>query len=210
VECDFEILKVAFDEQAAVFVDIVDEASDLSDPTALVGWDCAVLVGHVSTAIEALWRWRGDAPESAVEVDAVGWWDLAVGVTNDAFAQRYARKRSHVELRELIHASVARARELVPATAPDLILVAPGAIAWTRFDQALATRVFELTVHGLDLAMAIGSNTEMSSAALDVAGRLLDGRLDGSRPGDITDEAKWVLAATGRIDHLDVRLPVMR
>ena len=92
---------------------------------------------------------------------------------------------------------------------PDAVLVAPGGIAWTRFDQGLATRVVELTVHGLDLAAAIGSTTLMSPEALAITGQILDERLDGSRPTGLDDDARWVAAATGRAPHPDPRLPVL-
>ncbi len=209
MDVDFDELRAAFGEQSEVFVDLVDRTPDLSTPTALEGWDCAVLVGHVSTAVEALWRWQGDPPPDAPEVDAVGWWDGVDGGANDTFSQRYAAKRSHEQLRELVGSAVERANGMLPAMAPDAPLVAPGGVAWTRFDQALATRIVELTVHGLDLAAATASTTAMSPAALAVTGKVLDERLEGARPADLGDDARWVPAATGREPHPDARLPVM-
>ena len=209
MDFDFEQLRAAFSEQSRTFVDLVDQTRDLSTPTRLEGWDCAVLIGHVSTAVEALWRWQGNALPDAPELDAVGWWDGVDAGTNDTFSQRYAAKRSHNQLRELIAAAVQRANDMVPTMPPGATLVAPGGIAWTRFDQALATRVFELTVHGLDLAAAVGSTNAMSPNALAVTGQILDERLDGPRPAELGDDAGWVVAATGRAPHPDSRLPVM-
>lgn len=168
---DFDSLRDAFREQSVSFVDLVDATPDLAAPTPLEGWDCAVLTGHVSTAIEALWRWRGDPPANALELDRVNWWDAADPTVNDTFAQRYASKRTHDELRELIDGSVSQANELLPEASPDWTLIAPGGSAWVRFDQAVATRIFELTVHGLDLAAATSSSTVPGTAALAVAGR---------------------------------------
>jgi hypothetical protein len=209
MDFDFEQLRSAFGEQSRTFVDLVDQTRDLATPTMLEGWDCAVLIGHVSTAVEALWRWQGQAPPDAPEVDAVGWWDGVDAGTNDAFSQRYAAKRSHAQMRELITSAVRQANNMLSTMEPDATLVGPGGIAWTRFDQGLATRVVELTVHGLDLAAAIGSTTAMSPTALAVTGRILDERLDGPRPADVGDDAQWVAAATGRAPHPDSRLPVV-
>ena len=206
---EFDGLRSAFTEQSTIFLDLVNAAPDLAAPTALAGWDCAVLIGHVSTAIEALWRWQGDPPDGTVELDAVRWWDAADPAINDNFAQRYADKRSHQELRNLIAAAVHHAHGFLPEASPDMCLVAPGAAAWASFDQALATRTFELTVHGLDLARATGSSSKMATAALEITGSILDQRLDGSRPADIDAEHDWVLAATGRTPHPDPRLPVV-
>ena len=209
MDFDFELLRAAFGDQSTTFIGLVDDTGDLATPTALGDWDCAVLIGHVSTAVEALWRWQGDAPPDAPEIDAVGWWDGVDPGINDTFSQRYAAKRSHEQLRELIRSSLQRATEILPTMAPEATLVAPGAIAWTRFDQGLATRIVELTVHGLDLAAAISSTTAMSPRALAVVGSILDERLDGTRPADLEDDARWVSAATGRAPHPDPRLPVM-
>ena len=195
--------------QGSVALVLPVTSSTTSTLTALGDWDCAVLIGHVNTAVEALWRWQGEAPNGAPEIDGVGWWDLVDAGTNDAFSKRYAAKRSHDELRELIRSSVRRATDMLPTTPPEQTLVAPGGLAWTRFDQALATRILELTVHGLDLGEATKSTTAMSPRALAVVGSILDHRIIGTRPSDIDHDARWVAAATGRTPHPDPRLPVL-
>jgi hypothetical protein len=209
MDFDFDELRAGFGGQSRVFVELVDATPDLSTPTKLEGWDCAVLVGHVSTAVEALWRWQGEPSPDVPVIDAVGWWDVVDGGVNSTFAQRYAAKRSHDELRELIRSGVRRANEMLPAMTPATQLVAPGGGAWARLDQALATRIVELTVHGHDLAAANGLTSAMDPAALAITGRILDVRLDGARPSDLGDDGRWVAAATGRAAHPDSRLPVM-
>jgi Mycothiol maleylpyruvate isomerase N-terminal domain len=206
---EFDNLRAAFQRQSAEFLDLVDATPDLAVPTPLDGWDCAVLIGHVSTAIEALWRWRGDPPDGAVELDRVDWWDGVDPTGIDTFAQRYAAKRTHGELRELIASSIDRADQLLAEASSDWTLVAPGGIAWTRLDEALATRTFELTVHGLDLATASCSSGVPDAAALAISGEILDRRLDGPRPTDLEADLDWVRAATGRASHADPRLPVV-
>jgi len=104
---------------------------------------------------------------------------------------------------------VHRANEMLPEMTPETPLVAPGGGAGARFDQALATRIVELTVHGLDLAAATDSASTMSPRALSITGHILDVRLDGDRPVDLAADAQWVVAATGRAPHADSRLPVM-
>lgn len=128
---------------------------------------------------------------------------------NSDFAQRYAENRSHQELRDKIVETVTRARPIVTETPPDLTMSIPGGAAWATFDQVLATRIFELTVHGLDLAAAIESQASMAPSALTIAGDILDSRLDGARPPDIDGDTEWVLAATGRVAHADPRLPTI-
>ena len=207
---DFDRLCRAFEQQGAEFLDLVDATPDLAVPTPLTGWDCAVLVGHVSTAVEALWRWRGEPHDGTPELDRVGWWDITEPTDNDTFAQRYASKRTHGELRGLIAAAIGQAAELLREASPDWTLVPPGGTVWARFDQALATRIFELTVHGLDLASATDSSAVPHPAALAICGEILDLRLGGVRPPDLEAELDWVRAATGRSAHADPHLPVVR
>jgi hypothetical protein len=207
---DFDVLVDAFHRQSADFLDLVDATPDLAVPTPLEGWDCAVLIGHVSTAIEVLWRWRGLPADSAFELDRVNWWDAADPAVNDAFGRRYASKRTHAELRALIAASIDQANDLLPEASPAWTLAVPGGVAWARFDQAVATRIFELTVHGLDLAMATGSSAVPCAPALAISGEILDRRLHGARPTDVKSDLEWVRVGTGRTPHADPRLPVVR
>lgn len=132
MDFDFELLRVGFSEQGAIFVGLVDDTADLATLTALGDWDCAVLIGHVNTAVEALWRWQGEVPNGAPEIDASGWWDFVDAGTNDSFSKRYAAKRSDDELRELIRSSVTRVADMLATTAPEQTLVAHGGLAWTR------------------------------------------------------------------------------
>lgn len=213
MELEYEQVQRAFAAQSRAFLELVDVTEDLSTPTSLGDWDCAVLVGHVSTAIEGLARWL-DAPRADLtdEWDAVSWWDGAAAIAdvNDDFSKRYAAKRTHQQLREVITAAVRHGNEIVAATSADATLVLPAAGVWCRFDQGVATRVFEMTVHGIDLAQAIGADAEPSPEALDLVVRILDERLDAERPTDLADDMDWLLTATGRADHRDHRLPVIR
>ena len=62
----------------------------------------------------------------------------------------------------------------------------------------------------LDLAAATYSDVAPGTAALEVAGEILDRRLGGDRPVDLGADLDWVRAGTGRVAHADARLPVVR
>lgn len=128
---------------------------------------------------------------------------------NADFSVRYAAKRTHQQLRDLIAAAVSKSYETVANSTAEAALLPPVPGVWLRFDQALTSRMFELTVHGIDLASATGSEAEPSTLALGVTGAILDELLDGDRPADLSDDMAWVVAATGRVEHSDPRLPVM-
>ena len=128
---------------------------------------------------------------------------------NSDFAQRYAQKRSHQDIRDKIVETVTHAHQVVTDTAPNLMMSIAGGAGWATFDQVLATRIFELTVHGLDLAAAIESKAVMAPSALAITGGILDSRLHGDRPADVVGITDWILVGTGRIPHTDPRLPTV-
>lgn len=213
MELDYGQVREAFAEQCQVFLALVDETSELSTPTSLGEWDCAALIGHVSTAIEALFRWQGTPGADDDEIDVLSWVTLGgedIADQSADFSMRYAAKRTHQQLRDLVAAAVVKGTETVATTPADATLLLPVPGIWARFDQALASRVLELTVHGIDLGSAIGSVTKPSRVALGVVGAILDELLEGDRPEDLADDAVWVPVATGRVEHSEQRLPVMR
>jgi uncharacterized protein (TIGR03083 family) len=212
MELDCGQVRQGFKEQCQVFLDLVDETEDLSTPTGLGEWDCAALIGHASTAVEALFRWQSPPTDGGNEVNAATWLGVGDETTADMnadFSRRYAAKRTHQQIRDLIAAAVVKGNETVAVTEPDVTLMFPFGEIWARFDQGLASRVLELTVHGIDLASAIGSATDPSPVALGVVGAILDELLEGDRPADLGEDRAWVFAATGRAEHTDPRLPVM-
>jgi hypothetical protein len=96
----------------------------------------------------------------------------------------------------------------VPADA-----VGPGYFAPMRVDEFAASRIVEAVVHGLDLTLALGRETIASPEGIAVTAAILDDllarRTAGSRPADLSDDLAWVMAASGRAEHGDNRLPLI-
>lgn len=185
---------------------------DLAAPTRLEGWSIRVLLGHLSSGTEALWRWLGGEPGGRVELDAISYWDPAgqFAEGSSTWALEYASKRSDEEILMGLDSALVRGVEVLADTPDDGVIVPPIGPAWIRFDEFAVTRVLELTVHGLDLAAAAGVSIESDPLAVEVTSAVLDGRLEGGRPADLIDEQAWIEAATGRQAHADRRLPVIR
>lgn len=211
MELNFDDLKAAFAEQGDQLKAIVDDVGELSVPTRLPGWSAGVMTGHVSTAIEALWRWDSAEPGEGIELDAVSYWRpvAAFAEAGSDWAIHYAANRSEAKLREGLVTAIDRAGSHLEEAAPESVIALPMGGAWLRFDQFLATRILEMTVHGLDLAEAGGSNVEPGLRSIGLTAAILDECLDGSRPSDLADGASWVEAATGRRPYDDERLPVV-
>ena len=92
-------------------------------------------------------------------------------------------------------------------------LVGPGYFAPMQVDEFVASRVVEAVVHGLDLTLALGRDTIASPEGLKMTASILDDLLArrtlGRRPAGLADDLAWVLAASGRAEHADTRLPLI-
>lgn len=209
---DLPLLRTAFLSQACIINRMVRGMSDLSWTTRLPGWSVGVLIGHLWTATEALWRWQGAAEIGGRQLNAVTYWDpvAAFADGNADWAVAYAAKRSPHQLKAGLTTALATADGHIANAMPESVIALPLGSAWIRFDDFLATRLLELTVHGLDLANAAGLEVGPDDDALTVTAAILDRRLPGPRPDDLQQPNAWVEAATGRTDHHDERLPVIR
>ena len=91
--------------------------------------------------------------------------------------------------------------------------VGPGYFAPMRVDEFVASRVVEAVVHGLDLTLALGRDTIATPEGIGLTAAILDDLLArrtlGRRPDDLYDDLAWVLAASGRAEHPDNRLPLI-
>lgn len=96
----------------------------------------------------------------------------------------------------------------VPADA-----VGPGYFAPMQVGEFVASRVVEAVVHGLDLTMALGREPIATPEGIALTASILDDLLArrtlGRRPADLADDLAWVLAASGRAEHPDNRLPLI-
>jgi len=162
---------------------------------ALGEWDVRALTGHTSRALTTVETYLG-TPATGVRVAGPVEYFLAVrGATSpDAIAQR--GKETGVALgedpaaavRELVH----RVTALVRNT-PDDALVATPAGAMTLIDY-LPTRTFELAVHSLDLARALGLPPPASLAPALAASLELAGAIGARLPS----AGELLLLLTGR------------
>ena len=91
--------------------------------------------------------------------------------------------------------------------------VGPGYFAPMRVDEFVASRVVEAVVHGLDLTLALGRDTIATPEGVALTASILDDLLArrtlGRRPADLYDDLAWIMAASGRAEHADNRLPLI-
>jgi mycothiol maleylpyruvate isomerase-like protein len=110
-------------------------------------------------------------------------------------------------LHETFTKAVAEARAVPPGT------VGPGYFAPMRVDEFVASRIVEAVVHGIDLTQALGRDPIASPAGIAATAAILDDllarRTIPGRPAALSGDLGWVLAASGRAESSDNRLPLI-
>ena len=110
-------------------------------------------------------------------------------------------------LHETFSKTVAEAR-VVPAST-----VGPGYFAPMRVDEFVASRIVEAVVHGIDLTQALGRDSIATAEGIAATAAILDDllarRTIAGRPAELSDDLDWILAASGRAESGDNRLPLI-
>jgi hypothetical protein len=110
-------------------------------------------------------------------------------------------------LQETFSKTVAEARAVPAGT------VGPGYFAPMRVDEFVASRIVEAVVHGIDLTQALGRDSIATAAGVAATAAILDDllarRTIPGRPAELADDLDWILAASGRAESSDNRLPLI-
>ncbi|MCI0888307.1 MAG: maleylpyruvate isomerase N-terminal domain-containing protein [Chloroflexi bacterium] len=188
--------KEAYKLAARFFVDTVARVQPTQwDDVGLGEWNVRDLVGHTSRSLTRVEEFSAQPAEKATVLSAAEHYRVALAPANvnDEIAAR--GREAGAELGDDPAAAVRTAADrvlpLLDGLSEDMVISYPnGAI---RLGDYLETRVLELTVHTLDLAIAIGADDEAPPEALSVTLHLLADLAVASGQG-----APLVLAATGR------------
>ena len=186
----------AYREAIASFLDTAAKVQpEQWDAPGLGVWTVRDLVGHASRSITRVEEFGVRRAESVDIASAAHHYRRSLRQPSDD--ERVA-ERGRIAGRELgddplatMNADWARAESILDATGEDTIIAYDN--GGIRFGDYLETRVFELTVHTLDLANAIGVEVEPSREAMSVTLRLLAALAVESGRG-----APLALSGTGR------------
>ncbi|HEY5230140.1 MAG TPA: maleylpyruvate isomerase family mycothiol-dependent enzyme [Galbitalea sp.] len=176
-----------FETAAQSFLDLVAgvKVSQWDEP-ALGVWDVRSLVGHTARAILVVEQYLLDDPAASVTAaDAETYYVEVLGTytDNDAIAARgvEAGKALNENSGAEFEAALGRAVALIAENDPDRI-VAVGPIG-IPLGEYLRTRVFELVVHGMDIAKATnqphGIPSHVVANVADLAARVAVRKGDG-------------------------------
>ena len=188
--------RLAYRQAVVCFLETATKAQpEQWDAPGLGVWTVRDLVGHASRSITRVEEFGVRRAESIDITSAVHHYRRSLRQPSDD--ERVA-ERGRIAGRELgedplatMNADWARAEQILDATDEDTIIAYDN--GGIRFGDYLETRVFELTVHTLDLANAIGIEVEPSREALGITLQLLAALALESGRG-----ASLALSGTGR------------
>jgi uncharacterized protein (TIGR03083 family) len=187
--------RAGFSSAAEFFVGLVEQVKpEQWDAEGLGEWSIRDLVGHTARALVTTEAYL-QAPSREVEIKgpAEYYRKIFAKATPTEVAER--GRLSGQELGPDPAGEVARiAARVLPAVAraPDTMMIETP-VGGMRLVDYLPTRVFELTVHSLDLARALGIKVDLPTQAAASALHLL-AHLAQNHP----DPGVLLLAATGR------------
>jgi uncharacterized protein (TIGR03083 family) len=142
--------------------------ADLDGP-GLGDWDLRALVGHTSRSLVTVETYLDRPAESIAVPDAAAYYTAianAGGANTSAVTERGREAGAALGDDPTGYVSALRERvaTLLPAYADDYLLVTIA--GGMRLDEYLRTRIFELVVHGLDIAAATGLDPAFDPDAL--------------------------------------------
>jgi uncharacterized protein (TIGR03083 family) len=200
-----DALKVECERVSEAALELSEEQFGL--PTRCSAWNVKELLAHMYRDVErTIVGLRQDPPDEA-DTDAITYW-TAFDPTDDApeIADRAkTRAASYGSGRELAIVwddMWRRAADLAEEESP-VRVVRTWAPALT-LDEFLKTRALEITVHGMDMALALGREPWATIEGVDVTVRILQGLLGPERPEELGwDELTFIDKGTGRAGLTD-------
>ncbi len=128
-----------------------------------------------------------------------------------AYAYTMVDGKTPADMPAVLHETFSRT--LTEARAVPAGTVGPGYFAPMRADEFVASRVVEAVVHGIDLTQALGRETVATPEGIALTAAILDDllarRTIAGRPAELADDLDWILAASGRAESGDNRLPLI-
>jgi Mycothiol maleylpyruvate isomerase N-terminal domain len=218
-ETMIDMLEAELDAVSAAFSQLAEE--DWAKPTLLVPvdpdlpkWTVFELAGHFDVAIGLTRTLIAEKEDSQPARDSTSFFinpRSETGPVVYSYAYTVVEGKTPADmpgvLAETFSKTVSEARD-VPAD-----LVGPGYFAPMRVDEFVHSRILEAVVHGIDLAQAVNgpifATPDGMTATASILDDLLARRTRGTRPPELKDDLAWILAASGRAESADNRLPLI-
>jgi hypothetical protein len=218
-ETMIDMLETELDAVSGAFGQLTEE--DWAKPTLLVPvdpdlpkWTVFELAGHFDVSIGLTRTLIAGKEDSQPARDSTSFFinpRSETGPVVYSYAYTMVEGKTPADmpgvLAETFSKTISEARE-VPAD-----LVGPGYFAPMRVDEFVYSRILEAVVHGIDLAQAVNgpifATPDGITATASILDDLLARRTRGARPPELKDDLAWILAASGRAESGDNRLPLI-
>ncbi len=218
-ETMIDMLEAELDAVSSAFSQLTEE--DWAKPTLLVPvdadlpkWTVFELAGHFDIAIGLTRTLIAGKEDSQPARDSTSFFinpRSETGPVVYSYAYTMVEGKTPADmpgvLAETFSKTISEARE-VPAD-----LVGPGYFAPMRVDEFVHSRILEAVVHGIDLAQAVNGPIFATPDGITTTASILDDllarRTRGTRPPELKDDLAWILAASGRAESADNRLPLI-
>lgn len=196
----------AFEAEAAALLDTLDGApTDAWSRPALGRWDLAALTAHLARGLR--WVSAAEPVDEKPTIDRVSYFRQPMNAEDIAErAEQRAAALDDAERVADLRRAVDESRAALAATPPDAVV--EGRFGLMRFDELVATRVLELAVHHMDAAACLEVPPVTTPDAGRMAAAICEQLLEGPRPRAM-GRARFLRAATGRLDVDDPRFPVL-
>ncbi|HEY1331571.1 MAG TPA: maleylpyruvate isomerase family mycothiol-dependent enzyme [Actinomycetota bacterium] len=171
-------------------------------PTRLPAWNVKQLLGHLYRGVDRLNAGLDALPPAEADADSVSYWRR---FDSQAGAAGVAERGIEVAARFETGHELAEAWDEMWRGVVQRVSLQDGSRRIVTFqpiltlDEYVKTRVLEVTVHGMDLAVALGRHVWATTPALDVTSAILAALL-GTRPprGLDWDDVAFIEKGTGR------------
>lgn len=194
----------ALDAECARFTAFLQTLSDedWSRPTRCAGWVVRDILVHMTTMMEYVAE-TCSKPflETDPKKDRLGWWDYDIEQDKAEGAEWVAEAGARYPQGSILKEWEAAVAGAIPAARAALAgkdpVVQPGEQP-ILLSEYLATRVLEMTIHGMDVRDAFGLEPDPSPEGIAVTLTILTGRLGDDPHAYGFDDADFANAATGR------------
>jgi uncharacterized protein (TIGR03083 family) len=195
----------ALEEQCAVLHRLLEplSAAEWVRPTRCPPLDVRGLTAHLVSQLRRLAAVRDiPAVDDMPRKDRLSWWDYDVDEDKEETLNATLEAAFELPPGPLAGAFAAAARGAVEGCRTRLAdgdaVLAPGDEPIV-LSEYIATRVLEATIHGMDLADAVGRDPQPAASAMGVTGDILRGLL-GTDPRPAISDERLAIVGTGRGD----------
>ena len=208
-QLDYQTIKEALAGQGQLVLDIIAPLTPTQwqMPTKLPGWDVLTLVAHISRAPDGIIRYTASPVDTPAQVDWASYFRFdgsLIAADVSKRARETVAKMSPATIGADFKHTLNQALQILEQLAPTTVIKT--IVGTIELADYAVTRVLELTVHSLDLTLALNQSPRFDPAAQALTVATLEALFGKPRTVDLADDMKFIAAATGRVPS-SIRLP---